>query len=556
MNNKRNHAKLYLAILITAFYLIFITKATFAASNCGEADTVLLQCDEDGEATIFHILSTILDIVSVGIGILAVIGISITGIQILTAGGNAEKGTKAKRRMTEIVIGIVCYIALFAALKWLLPTGIPSQLTEDTVTDTSTESDVDDSNISMDAVQEAMVGETFLPRVTIQGSDTTDDSEIEEDEDTSNNSFQLANATLSAKKKKKKKKKTKKNYSINSSNPSVATPLGKYAKCKSAGTVKLTAVTQDKKTSNTATVLCKDAPVTSTSATIANRTATDGGEIVGNMETTKLRNKTPHLRAETKSIIKKHNKDFYSKNYKKKIKKKGGLNNYIKNLGGVFTAYGGKVNGKGVIKRAKVKTAADVQAAAEYVWGLLMIWGPDYDNNHVHHNWKTKDAFYNKISNRNKVRGYSDEPLQVVLNDPNNIRTHCNGVINAFYKATTLEPIGGARLREKEQLALSKKNYPKNGGKITKWSELRVGDLVHFFGANKNWVHVALVGEVYSDYIVFYDGGSRFMKNTSYKFAVKRANDKKLRGAYKNYSRWWGFRPWSIDQSVTLKGIN
>ncbi len=76
-------------------------------------------CDGgDGGATI-DILELVLDIFSVVVGILAVIGITIVGIQYLTAGGSEEKTRKAKRRMLEIIIGIVLYVLLYALLKWV-----------------------------------------------------------------------------------------------------------------------------------------------------------------------------------------------------------------------------------------------------------------------------------------------------------------------------------------------------------------------------------------------------------------------------------------------------
>ena len=76
-------------------------------------------CDGgDGGATV-DILELVLDIFSVVVGILAVIGITIVGIQYLTAGGSEEKTRKAKRRMLEIVIGIVLYVLLYALLKWV-----------------------------------------------------------------------------------------------------------------------------------------------------------------------------------------------------------------------------------------------------------------------------------------------------------------------------------------------------------------------------------------------------------------------------------------------------
>lgn len=76
-------------------------------------------CDDgSGQATV-DILNLVVDIFSVVVGILAVIGITIVGIQYLTAGGSEEKTRKAKRRMLEIVIGIVLYVLLYALLKWV-----------------------------------------------------------------------------------------------------------------------------------------------------------------------------------------------------------------------------------------------------------------------------------------------------------------------------------------------------------------------------------------------------------------------------------------------------
>ncbi|MBR3253839.1 TrbC/VirB2 family protein [Candidatus Saccharibacteria bacterium] len=75
----------------------------------------------DGEEGIKHILTLVVDIMSILVGVLAVIGIVVVGIQYMTAGGNEEQTRKAKRRLFEIVIGIVAYVLVYALLKWLLP---------------------------------------------------------------------------------------------------------------------------------------------------------------------------------------------------------------------------------------------------------------------------------------------------------------------------------------------------------------------------------------------------------------------------------------------------
>ena len=56
-----------------------------------------------------------------GIGILATIGIVISGVQYLTAGDNEDQVKKSKRRIFEIIIGLAAYALIAALLTWLLP---------------------------------------------------------------------------------------------------------------------------------------------------------------------------------------------------------------------------------------------------------------------------------------------------------------------------------------------------------------------------------------------------------------------------------------------------
>ncbi len=121
--------------IITVIISGFISVApAFAA--CTEAElkngcvsTSILEggcsCDSGNGDSVIHILDLVVDIMTIGIGILGVIGITIVGIQYLTAGGNEEKTRKAKRRMFEIVIGLVAYVVIYAFLKWLMP-GMPN----------------------------------------------------------------------------------------------------------------------------------------------------------------------------------------------------------------------------------------------------------------------------------------------------------------------------------------------------------------------------------------------------------------------------------------------
>jgi len=91
-------------------------KVPYEADN-GQYDCY---CDktEKGDS-VKSLLNLVVDILTIGVGIVAVIGIGIFGIQYLTSAGNEEKTRKAKRRLFEIVIGLAIYVVFFALLKWL-----------------------------------------------------------------------------------------------------------------------------------------------------------------------------------------------------------------------------------------------------------------------------------------------------------------------------------------------------------------------------------------------------------------------------------------------------
>ena len=67
--------------------------------------------------------------------------------------------------------------------------------------------------------------------------------------------------------------------------------------------------------------------------------------------------------SETEQIIREHRADFNSSNWQSKLKSYGGYSAYLKRLGGVFAKWNGK--------NASVKTAAQFQEIAQYVFGLM-----------------------------------------------------------------------------------------------------------------------------------------------------------------------------------------
>lgn len=103
--------------------------------NSGKITCVLLPDDicnaaKNGSGTdvknsgIFKLLLWILNILTAGVGIAAVGALVYAGILYSSAGGTTDKVTKAKTIITDTVIGIVAYAAMFLALQWLIPGGV------------------------------------------------------------------------------------------------------------------------------------------------------------------------------------------------------------------------------------------------------------------------------------------------------------------------------------------------------------------------------------------------------------------------------------------------
>lgn len=133
--------KKFLAIILAIFFCITIlhlsTSTTFADSTTIVETTFFGNLQDDGKGCgVYTVLNLAVDILSIGAGILGVVGITIVGIQYLTAGGNEQQTTKAKRRMLEIIIGLIAYAILYAFMQWLLPGGkFNTNITCQTVSD-------------------------------------------------------------------------------------------------------------------------------------------------------------------------------------------------------------------------------------------------------------------------------------------------------------------------------------------------------------------------------------------------------------------------------------
>ncbi|MBQ9684853.1 Ig domain-containing protein [Candidatus Saccharibacteria bacterium] len=301
----------------------------------------------------------------------------------------------------------------------------------------------------------------------------------------------------------------------------------------------------------------------------------DGGNTGSGKETTGATTNVKYsgwldFREETRQIVKKNMDGINWQNHDSFLKSHGGYANYINSLGGVFSKFGGKD------EKIPIKTAADLQEAAEYFFGIFSIYGSDYSaggrwpvwgedhNSHGVAKKGTPDGFYYGYEDRKYRKSKDSKPcgrhVQMAIDFEfgkgykgescikKRIRGNCNYSQDSFIRQTNL------KLPSSSNSWTSKSTYH-NSSKIKHTNELQVGDWVHYYSGGE-WKHIAIVGEVYQDIVVLYDGGGRFNRSMHYKKIMYRNTDSLKGTEYDNYSKWDAVRLWDIDQNVTLKGIN
>jgi hypothetical protein len=110
------------ALLLLAVPALIQSNTAYAAT-CDNNDTVIINCGK-GTNGIWAILLIVINIMSAGVGILAVGGIVYGAILFTTAEDKADQVSKAKGVITNVVIGLVAFALMYAGLQFILPGGV------------------------------------------------------------------------------------------------------------------------------------------------------------------------------------------------------------------------------------------------------------------------------------------------------------------------------------------------------------------------------------------------------------------------------------------------
>lgn len=134
MNIKQKIRNLVLGGLLIFGLALAVAPITTFAATCGTdsngqpIQTSIIGCDTGGKTGVkgtglWQVLIIVINILTAGVGVLALAGIVYGAILYTSAGGKTEQVKKAMGIFTNVVIGVVAFAGMWALLNFLIPGG-------------------------------------------------------------------------------------------------------------------------------------------------------------------------------------------------------------------------------------------------------------------------------------------------------------------------------------------------------------------------------------------------------------------------------------------------
>jgi hypothetical protein len=108
---------------------ITIAFTTPVSAECGGVDTALINCSQTGgggveNSGLWGILLIVINVMTAGVGVLALAGIVYGAVLYTSAGGSSEQIKKARTIFTNVVIGVLAFAGMYTLLQFIVPGGV------------------------------------------------------------------------------------------------------------------------------------------------------------------------------------------------------------------------------------------------------------------------------------------------------------------------------------------------------------------------------------------------------------------------------------------------
>lgn len=131
MNIKQTIRNLVLGGLLLIPVVAVVTPVAVNAAQCGGVQTAIISCEQDNkdaseveDTGLWGVLILTINVMTAGVGVLAIVGFLYGGYLYITSGGSPEQVKKARVVFTNVVIGVIAFGGMFALLNFIVPGGI------------------------------------------------------------------------------------------------------------------------------------------------------------------------------------------------------------------------------------------------------------------------------------------------------------------------------------------------------------------------------------------------------------------------------------------------
>ncbi len=132
MNIKQTIRTLVLGgLLLIPVAAVVLSPVGVDAAKCGNVETSLISCDQNSEKPgsveetgVWGLLILVINIMTAGVGVLALVGFIYGAILWTSAGGSPEQIKKARTVFTNVVIGVIAFGGMFTLLNFIVPGGV------------------------------------------------------------------------------------------------------------------------------------------------------------------------------------------------------------------------------------------------------------------------------------------------------------------------------------------------------------------------------------------------------------------------------------------------